>query len=149
DQASLKHAGDQETRYKELRGKNFVSRDDYEQVRTNRQTAEATVRADEAAVEYARLQLDYCTIRSPIDAVAGRLLIQVGNLVKASEANPLVVLNRVQPVYAAFSVPEQNLAAIRARQANAELPVDATLPNSGREPVRGMLSFIDNSADPA
>ncbi len=147
DQASLARAKDQDVRYQDLLKQNFISQDAYEQVRTNARTAAATVRADEAAVETAKLQLDYSTIRSPIDGYAGRIMIQIGNLVKANDTNALVTLNQIMPVYTSFSVPEQNLAAIREHQAAGDLVVQVTLPNSRHAPITGRLSFIDNSAD--
>ncbi len=147
DQASRARAKAQDVRYQDLLRQNFISQDAYEQVRTNAQTAEATVRADEAAVETAKLALDYCTIRSPIDGYAGRIMIQLGNLVKANDTNPLVTLNQITPVYTSFSVPEQDLAAVREHQAAGDLVVQVTLPNSRQPPISGRLSFIDNSAD--
>ena len=147
DQAQLVRAQSQDVRYQDLLKQNFISKDAYDQVKTNAQTAEATVQGDEAAVETAKLSLDYCTIRSPIDGYAGRILIQVGNLVKANDVNPLVTLNQIVPVYASFSVPEQDLSEIRKHQAAGDLVVQATLATSGRAPVTGRLSFIDNAAD--
>jgi membrane fusion protein, multidrug efflux system len=147
DQAQLARAQAQDVRYQDLLKQNFISKDAYEQVRTNAQTAEATVEGDKAAMQTARLQLDYCTIASPIDGYAGRILIQNGNLVKANDVNPLVTLNQIVPVYASFSVPEQELSAIREHQSNGDLVVQASLPNSTHAPIAGKLSFIDNSAD--
>jgi multidrug efflux system membrane fusion protein len=134
-------------RYQDLLKQNFISKDAYEQVKTNLQTAQAAVRADQAAVDNAKLNVEYCTIRSPLDAFAGRILIQQGNLVKANDANPLVTLNQIVPVYASFSVPEQNLSEIREHQAKGDLVVQASLPSSSHPPITGKLSFIDNSAD--
>ena len=121
DKALLDRANEQEKRYKDLLAKNFISPDAYEQVRTNAETAAATVRGDQAAIESARLSLEYCTIRAPVTGYAGRIQIQQGNLVKANDTNPLVTINQVVPIYASFSVPEQNLADIRRYQADGEL----------------------------
>ena len=147
DRALLDRAVEQEKRYKDLLAKNFISPDAYEQVRTNAETAKATVAADEAAIESAKLSLDYCTIRSPITGYAGRIQIQQGNLVKANDTNPLVTVNQIVPVFASFSIPEQNIADVRRHQANGDLRVQATFPNSAHAPVAGRLSFLDNSAD--
>jgi multidrug efflux system membrane fusion protein len=147
DRALLDRATEQEKRYKDLLGKNFISPDAYEQVRTNSATAAATVSADEAAIENSRLSLEYCTIRSPVTGYAGRIQIQQGNLVKANDTNPLVVINQVVPVYASFSVPEQNIGDIRKYQADGELKVQAGFANSTRPMAAGKLSFVDNSAD--
>jgi len=147
DKALKDRADEQEKRYKDLLAKNFISPDAYEQVRTNAATAAASVAADEAAIESARLSLDYCTIRAPVTGYAGRIQIQRGNLVKANDANPLVTINQVVPIYANFSVPEQSIADIRKYQAEGQLKVRATFPNGAHEPIEGKLSFIDNTAD--
>ena len=147
DKALLDRASQQEKRYKDLLGKNFISPDAYEQVRTNAETAAATVSADEAAIENAKLSLEYCTIRAPVTGYAGRIQLQQGNLVKANDTNPMVTINQVVPIYASFSVPEQNVADVRRYQAGGELKVAASFANSVHPPVAGRLSFVDNAAD--
>jgi membrane fusion protein, multidrug efflux system len=147
DRALLDHANEQDKRYKDLLEKKFVSPDAYAQIRTNSETAAAQVSADQAAIESARLQLDYCTIRSPITGYAGKIQIQEGNLVKANDTFSLVVINQVVPINASFSVPEQSLSAVRKYQSDGELQVTAQVPNSGFAPVPGKLSFIDNTTD--
>src|SRR5215470_604335 len=147
DRALLDRANEQEKRYKDLLAKNFISADAYEQVRTNAETAKATVAADEAAIESAKLSLDYCTIRSPITGYAGRIQIQQGNLVKANDTNPLVTINQIVPIYASFSVPEQNVAGVRKYQADGQLRVQVNLANSTHPPIAGKLSSLDNAAD--
>jgi multidrug efflux system membrane fusion protein len=147
DKALLDRASQQEKRYKDLLAKNFISPDAYEQVRTNAETAAATVSADEAAIENSKLSLEYCTIRAPVTGYAGRIQIQQGNLVKANDTNPMVTINQVVPIYTSFSVPEQNIADVRKYQADGELKVAASFANSAHPPVAGKLSFIDNTAD--
>jgi multidrug efflux system membrane fusion protein len=147
DRALFDRASEQEKRYKDLLSKNFISPDAYEQVRTNTETAAATVSADEAAIENAKLSLEYCTIRSPVTGYAGRIQIQQGNLVKANDTNPLVTVNQVVPIYASFSVPEQNISDIRKYQADGVLKVEAAFTNAAHAPVAGKLSFVDNTAD--
>ena len=147
DKALLDRAVEQDKRYKDLLTKNFISADAYEQVRTNADTAKATVAGDDAAIESARLSLEYCTIRSPVTGYAGRIQIQQGNLVKANDINPLVTINQIVPVYTSFSVPEQSIADIRKYQATGDLKVQATFPAGGHAPIAGKLSFLDNSAD--
>lgn len=147
DRALLDRATEQEKRYKDLLARNFISPDAYEQVRTNAATAAATVAADEAGIESAKLSLAYCTIRSPVTGYAGRIQIQQGNLVKANDVNALVTINQVVPIYTSFSIPEQNVADVRKYQAAGELKVQATFPNAAHSPVAGRLSFLDNAAD--
>jgi multidrug efflux system membrane fusion protein len=147
DKALLDRANEQEKRYKDLLAKNFISADAYEQVRTNAETAAATTAADEAAIDNAKLSLEYCTIRSPVTGYAGRIQIQQGNLVKANDAGAMLTVNQVVPIYTTFSVPEQNIADVRQYLAAGELKVTASFANSAHPPIAGRLSFIDNSAD--
>ncbi len=147
DQALFDHAREQEKRYKDLLDRKFISPDGYEQVKTNADTASATVHADEAAMQSVKLQLAYCTIKSPLTGYAGKIMIQQGNLVKANDVGPLVVINQVRPINVSFSVPEQNLADVRRYLQDGELQVTAAPGNSGHPPVPGKLSFIDNSTD--
>ena len=146
DRALVDRAADQEKRYKELLQKKFISPDAYGQVKTNLDSAAATVRADEAMVASAKLQLDYCSIRSPVTGYAGKIAIQRGNLVKANDTGPLVTINQVVPIYVSFSVPEQNLSDVRLHQANGDLRVQANIPHVAA-PIEGKLIFVDNSAD--
>jgi membrane fusion protein, multidrug efflux system len=147
DRATLDNAREQEKRYKDLLQKKFISPDAYGQVRTNAETAAAQVGADEAAIQGIRLQIDYCTIRAPITGYAGKIMIQQGNLVKANDTNALVVINQVRPIYASFSVPEQDLDAVRRYEADGELQVTAAVPKSSHPPLPGKLTFIDNTTD--
>ncbi|HVC12970.1 MAG TPA: efflux RND transporter periplasmic adaptor subunit [Burkholderiales bacterium] len=148
DRANLDHADMQQRRYAELLHKNFVSQDAYAQYRTNAETATASLKASEAAVETARLNLQYCTIRSPIDGYVGRVMLQLGNMVKANDTNPLVVINQVQPVYVTFAVPEQRLAELRRHMAGGPLAVTVTSPDAGHAPRQtGKLVFVDNAVD--
>jgi multidrug efflux system membrane fusion protein len=147
DRALLDRANEQEKRYKDLLARNFISPDAYEQVRTNAATAAATVAGDEAAIDGAKLSLEYCTIRAPVTGYVGRIQIQQGNLVKANDTNPLVTINQVVPIYVSFSVPEQNVSDVRKYQANGELKVQANFTNAAHAPIAGKLSFLDNTAD--
>ena len=149
DRAARDQARSQERRYQDLLDKNFISKEAYAQIRTNAETAQATARASEAALENARLNLEYCTIRSPIDGFVGKVLLQAGNLVKANDVSPLVVINQVRPVYVNFAVPEQKLPEIRKYQAQAPLHVEAILADPAAAPIAGRLVFIDNAVDPS
>jgi membrane fusion protein, multidrug efflux system len=147
DVAARDQARAQEQRYKDLLEKNFVSKDAYAQFRTNADTAAAVAEASKAAVDSARLSLEYCTIRSPIDGYPGKIQIQLGNLVKAGDTSPLVVLNQVHPIYVSFAVPEQTLPVIRIYMSAGPLTVDASPPNSTKSAASGRLIFVDNAVD--
>jgi multidrug efflux system membrane fusion protein len=97
-------------------------------------------------VRTAELNLEYCTISSPIDGRTGSLILHRGNLVKADADTPLVVINQIQPIYVDFSVAEKELAEIRRHAPAARLEVIAEIPGQ-EKPARGTLSFIDNQVD--
>ena len=148
DKASRDQAHSQERRYHDLLEKHFVSKEAYAQIRTAEETAEASLMASRAAVETAKINLQYCTIRSPIDGYVGRIMLQLGNLVKANDANPLVVINQVKPIYATFAVPEQRLAEIRRHMAGGPLAVTVSSPGPQGDPLAtGHLVFVDNAVD--
>ncbi|MBE0619546.1 MAG: efflux RND transporter periplasmic adaptor subunit [Burkholderiales bacterium] len=149
DTAQMEQTRSQERRYQELLQKNFVSREAYAQIRTNAETAAAVVQASKAAVDNARLQLGYCSIRSPLDGFVGKVMLQKGNLAKANDSNPLVVINQMQPIYVNFAVPEKLLATIRDHMAKDRLTVDARAPDSDQPAAVGTLSFVDNAVDAA
>jgi multidrug efflux system membrane fusion protein len=113
DAAQLQNAQAEARRAESLSAQGILSREAYEQSHAASEALAATVRSDEAAVETARLQLGYCTIRSPIDGRTGSLLVHQGNLVKAIDGGPLVVVNRVDPVYVSFAVPGRGGAPAR------------------------------------
>ena len=147
DAASRDQALSQEKRYQELLDKNFVSKDAYAQYRTNAQTAQASAKATEAAVENAKLNLEYTVIRSPIDGYVGRALLQAGNMVKANDTISLVVINQVRPVYVSFAIPEQQLAAVRELMRKDPLTVDVTVPGGDKPLATGRIAFLDNAVD--
>jgi multidrug efflux system membrane fusion protein len=110
------------------------------------ESLKAAVAADRAAIEKARLDVEYCSISAPMDARAGEILAYPGNVVKADET-ALVTLNQLTPIYVSFSVPERELGRIKRAQAGGELPVQATIPGDDGSPEIGVLTFIDNSVD--
>lgn len=146
DTAERDQARSQERRYLELLQKNFVSKEAYAQIKTKAETAEAVAQATRAAVDNAKLNLEYCTIRAPIDGYAGKIQIQMGNLVKANDVSPLVILNQVHPIYVSFAVQEQRLTAIRGYMARGPVSVEASTTGSDTK-ASGTLTFIDNAVD--
>ena len=125
---------------------NAAAQREYEKSRADADALQATVRADVAAVERARLDLEYCAIRSPIDGRTGDVLIDRGNVVKADEAM-LVVINQISPIYVVLSLPEQHLSAIVEHQAAGPLAVEATIPQDDGPTEHGVLTFVDNKVD--
>jgi multidrug efflux system membrane fusion protein len=109
------------------------------------QASAAAVQADKAAVEQARVNLGYTDIVAPISARAGAVLINLGNLVKANDTNPLTTLNEIEPIYVSFNIPEAQLSELRAR-GEKNLKVTAYPPNQ-QQGAQGKLTFIDNAVD--
>ena len=175
DQAQLENARVQERRYKTLVEKELVARELYDQFRTNLSALEATLNADRAAVENARaaaqaaaagvenaraviqadeamvetanLNVGYTTIRAPMDGRTGNLMLQAGNVVKANDDNPMVVIAQVHPIYVSFAVPQQHLTAIKQYSAAGPVKVRATAPGATK-PAVGRLTFVNNTVDP-
>ncbi len=134
-------------RYEQLFKEGVISKEQFDQVRTNADALDASVRADRAALEAARLNLHYCQLYAPIDGRTGDLMVHQGNMVKANDV-PLVTINQVQPIYVSFSVPEQHLADIKRFMARGKLKVTAKVPGA-RAPAEGTVTFVDNTVDPA
>ena len=121
-----------------------VSRQDFDARKSAVETAEATLKQNRAAVENARLNLEYCTIRSPINGRAGQRAVDVGNVVSANNGS-LLVIQRLDPIYADFTVTESELSGVQRNMAKQALKVEVRLPDDGTEPREGKLTFLDNS----
>ena len=146
--AQMQRARADLTRYEELSQRGFSSQQKYEEARAVAGAMAATIRADEAAVEMARLQLGYTAIHAPIDGRTGNLLVSVGNLVEANEDPPLVVIKEIKPIHLTFSVPEHYLSEVRKRMAEGPMNVAADIPQDGEPSIMGRVFFINNAVDP-
>lgn len=146
DTAQMKKAEADVRRYEELLKSGVVSKQEYDQYRTNFEALSATVRADEAAVVNAKLQLGYCHIRSPINGRIGRIEVNQGNIVKDIDTI-LVTINQTKPIYVTFFLPEQELSEVRRHMAQKDLKVEAIVPNDEMNPAAGKLTFINNEVN--
>lgn len=174
DQAQLKYAVAQERRYAKLLEQQLISQSEYEQVLATKRAAEETVfadmaalqnskamldadraaiesaqanlQADQAIVESNRLKLAYCYIRAPITGRTGSLKARIGDVIKVNET-PLVVINQINPVYVAFSVPEQSMDAIRAASNGKPLTVSVKTRETSPAILTGKLNFMENTVD--
>jgi len=146
DRAEAKNARIQADRYAPLLASGVVSKDQYDQVHTQAESLQATVQADLAAVENATLLLQYCYIHAQVTGRIGQYLVHVGNAVKSRDT-ALATLNRIQPVFVTFSVPEQQLSQIRSSAATHQLRVEASIASDDTHTASGELSFIDNAVD--
>jgi membrane fusion protein, multidrug efflux system len=148
DKVQLQNARKQVERYGTVAKKGYVSQEQFDQIIATAAALEASVRAGEAAVENARLELKHCTLRSPIDGCTGDLKVHQGNVVKVGDnEKPLVVINQITPIHVVFSVPEQNLPEIKKFMASKKLDVWASAPGDADRSSRGELSFINNAVD--
>ncbi|HEY1373778.1 MAG TPA: efflux RND transporter periplasmic adaptor subunit [Candidatus Binatia bacterium] len=147
DVAVLANAREQSRRYAELVKKQYVSQEQYDQIKTNADSIEATVEADKANVENAKVQLSYCRIFSPVTGRTGSLLVNEGNVVRTNDPNPLITINQISPIYVTFALPEQNLPDVKTRLAAGKLGVQAVLPENEQRPEQGDLTFVDNLVD--
>ncbi len=148
DVAQAKNAEEQAKRYAILIQKEYVAKDQYDQIKANAEGLSAAVEADKANVEVARLNLSYCTIKSPINGRAGAVLVNAGNVIKANDI-VMTTINQIVPIYVSFSIPEQNLAEIKRYASAHELRVEVIIPGDEKRPVRGELTFIDNAVNMA
>lgn len=147
DKAQAANAEAEARRYGALVSKEYVTAQQYEQVRTTAATAAANLAGSQAAVDQARLNLQYATIRAPIAGRTGSLRVREGNLVRAADATPLVTINQIRPILARFAVPAVNLPLIQ-RYRGGDLAVRAA-PVGGGKPTEGSLAFVDNTVDTA
>jgi multidrug efflux system membrane fusion protein len=136
----------QATRYEKLYTAGVAPKEQYDQMRANADAQEALVHADDAAVESAKLQLQYCTIYSPVDGRTGALQVYPGNLVKENDVPVLVVINEISPIFVDFAVPEQYLGVVKKYMSGGRLQIQAT-PYGDTVPETGYLTFVDNNVD--
>lgn len=134
-------------RYDQLVERGIVSREQRDTARASLAALEGTLAADRAAVENAKVQLQYATIRAPISGRTGALIVNAGNLVRANDQTPLVTINQVTPIYVSFALPEPLLQDLRRYMVQGTLRVEAR-PSSGTGPLAiGQLTFVDNAVD--
>lgn len=148
DRAQLVNAKRDVDRFAPLVAKDFVSRQQYDTAVTTAQALDASVQADQAALENAKVQLSYYTITAPIDGRVGMVTLKAGNNVKANDV-AFLTINQVKPIYVLFSVAESELPAIRAAMAAGPVAVSALPAGDKAPPAQGKLAFFDNAVDSA
>jgi multidrug efflux system membrane fusion protein len=146
--AQASNAEDQSNRYRALSKTGAVAAEQFEQIKLTLRTTAAAVRAAEAVVQNAQLQLDYCEIRAPLEGRVGRYLVDPGNVVQANQTD-LVIINQLDPIEVAFAVAERYLGEIRRYSAEGELKVVAIPDGKELQPVAGKLNFVDNAVKSA
>jgi membrane fusion protein, multidrug efflux system len=174
DLAQSRYGDVQAKRYRTLVEQGVVSREQYDQTQSNAESLKATVEADRAAihsaeesikvdtaaVDSAKVELSYCYIRSPIDGRAGQRLVDIGNVVNPGgtsnssasnsttgtpgNSSSLLVIERLDPIYADFTISQNELANVQQQMRAGTLKTEVRLPDA-TDPIAGQLTFLDNS----
>jgi membrane fusion protein, multidrug efflux system len=147
--AALELAKIQFARDEELVGTKAISKQDYDTKKNTVDVDQAQVEGAEAALETAKLNLEYCYIHSPIEARAGARLVDIGNVVQTN-TTPLLLIQRLDPIYADFTITERDLPNVQKQMARGTLQAQVRLPSDGDEGVRtGKVTFLDNAVQNA
>ena len=150
NRANLEWSRSELKRVQGLTGTGAVSAQEVESKQNAVAVAEAQIKAGEAAVEQAELNLAYCTIRSPIAGRAGQRLVDAGNIVTsgADGGTRMLVIQRLDPIYADFTIPERHLNAVREHMRSGALKTQVWIPEQPKVIRDGELTFLDNMVQP-
>ncbi len=143
DRGKATYIDSQLRRNEELSKKMVAARQELDNARSAAAVSRATMKADEAQIQTAQINLDYCSIHSPIDGRAGNHLVDIGNIV-AANSTPLLVIKRQNPIYAEFIIPESELPRIRKFIQAGTLTVQASIPDDPANGRLGRFDFIDS-----
>jgi membrane fusion protein, multidrug efflux system len=146
NQAQIDQARTETKRLEPMAEKGFVSSDQMDIARTNERIATGALKVEQANLEGLKLQLSFTEIRAPIGGRVGRILVQPGNLVKANDTAPLLVLNQLAPIYVSFALPQRYLGDLHTASANGKLATRARIEGID-EPEHGEVAFVDNAVD--
>ena len=149
DTAQAANAQAEVVRNADLVKRGLIPRNQYDALATTASALQATVGADQAQVETARLQLQYTTIAAPVSGRTGALMVHPGDLIRANDTTPLVVINQIAPIFVSFAVPSRLLTDIRKYQAAGTLRLEAKASDASVAPSVGSVTFIDNAVDTA
>jgi multidrug efflux system membrane fusion protein len=149
DEAQLQSAQLDLERYAKLLPQGFQTRQSYDQQKGTVAQLQAAIKADQARIENAQLNLDYAIIRSPIEGRTGQRRVDLGNFVQTAQNVNLVTITQIKPIFVSFTVPADRLDDIRKSQARAPLKVIAYAMDDKTELAEGELTLIDNQVDVA
>lgn len=149
DRAQLEGAQRDVRRYTDLVTKGATPQTNLDNSKTQADTFNATLMADQAALENLKVQLSYTTIRAPISGRMSVANVKVGNFVRAADTtSPLATINQMKPIYVSFALPQKNLPAVRQALGAETTTLDAIIPGSDAR-TEGQVTMIDNTVDPA
>ena len=143
--AKLEFQRAQMARMEELRRKNVATTQDFDQARATLSEYEAIVRGDQANLDNAKLNLEYCSVRAPISGRLGKRLVDAGNVVAYPGGPILVSIQKQDPLYVDFTIAEDKLPAVRAYQKNGTLRVEAWFATEPQKRRTGEFAFLDNA----
>ncbi|HSE40032.1 MAG TPA: efflux RND transporter periplasmic adaptor subunit [Acidobacteriota bacterium] len=143
NEAALELAKIEWNRVEGLVNTKAISKQDFDTRKNAVEVATAQVQQSKAAIETAKLNLDYCYIKSPIDGRAGQRLVDIGNIV--SDDDTLLTIQRMDPIYADFTIAENDLSSVQSNMKIGTLKVQVRLPDTNEEPRDGSLTFLDNA----
>ena len=146
DTSQRDNAAAQLLRSQELFSQGIIPQEQLDQAKAAKTTLDAVIQADQAAIDSAKLQVQYCSIYAPLAGRVGNHLVDVGNLVQSGSAT-LVTINQVRPIYISFSLPETSLNEVRGYLQSGPLSAEAALPDGQRE--AGSVTFVNNAVDPS
>ena len=146
DTAQSVQAKSTAARFQDLQSRGIATKEQADVSRTTAAALDATLESDRAAVENAKVQLQYATITAPLSGRTGALIVHEGNLVRANDATALVVINQVAPIYVSFGIPEGKLPELKRYMAQGTVRVEAAAPGE-TTPSSGRITFIDNAVD--
>jgi multidrug efflux system membrane fusion protein len=149
DQAALKDAALNLERFQALFKEGVISKQQLDTQGSQAGQLEGAVRADQAQIDTVKLNLVYTRITAPVSGRIGLRLVDVGNIVHASDPNGLLVITQLQPIAALFTLPEDNLPNISRYMKNGSLQVEAYSRDDQTKIATGKLTTIDNQIDPA
>ena len=136
----------QAERYSKLLAEGIVPTSQVESFTSAADASDAVLNSDEAAIKTAQLNLEYCTIYSPIDGRTGAFMLKPGNLVKVADV-PIVVINQVNPIFVNFGIPQQFWPDIKKSMTQGALRARATIPKDTQTVDDGTVAFVDNAVD--
>jgi len=149
DQAQLVNAQRELARLTPLAAKNFTTKQDLDTASTTVATMQATLAADQAAIDAAKVTLSYTVIRAPIAGRIGTIAMKLGSSVRAADSTPLVTINQLQPILVAYSVSQEDMSELQRAMAAGPVAVRARIPDSSAPAEQGNVSYVENAIDPA
>jgi multidrug efflux system membrane fusion protein len=149
DEAQLVSAQLDLQRYSALVGPGYQTRQSFDQQKALVAQLEAALKADQASIDAAQLNVTYCDIRAPIDGRLSQRLVDMGNMVHANDTNGLVTIAQLKPIFVSFTIAQGSLDTIRQHQAQGALVVKAFPSAGGDQLAQGTLTLIDNAIDQA